>query len=171
MFREKKRIFIFALAFVLCHAGWDVLANGMRLVSQDGFASARGEAFVATADNASAVYYNPAALTQIEHPRVAVSGSAYVSSKTSTPNRLRVDGTDIPCFNIELIGSNVIEVHLRRNHDFDVMPEASSAFQVWDGEPVPPDMVVDAEDADGFLVPKRLGFRLSIIVFLEALAL
>ncbi|HNQ73984.1 MAG TPA: outer membrane protein transport protein [Verrucomicrobiota bacterium] len=39
-------------------------ANGMRLVSQDGFAAARGEAFVATADNASAVYYNPAGLTQ-----------------------------------------------------------------------------------------------------------
>jgi len=43
-----------------------VFANGMRLVSQDGFASARGEAFVATADNPSAIYYNPAGITQIE---------------------------------------------------------------------------------------------------------
>ena len=42
------------------------LANGMRLVSQDGFATARGEAFVATADNASAIYYNPAGITQLE---------------------------------------------------------------------------------------------------------
>ena len=40
-------------------------ANGMRLVSQDGFATARGEAFVATADNAAAIYYNPAGLTQL----------------------------------------------------------------------------------------------------------
>ena len=39
-------------------------ANGMRLSSQDGFATARGEAFAATADNASAIYYNPAGLTQ-----------------------------------------------------------------------------------------------------------
>jgi long-chain fatty acid transport protein len=41
-------------------------ANGMRLVSQDAFASARGEAFVATADNPSAIYYNPAGITQLE---------------------------------------------------------------------------------------------------------
>ena len=38
----------------------------MRLASQDGFASARGEAFVATADNPSAIYYNPAGITQLE---------------------------------------------------------------------------------------------------------
>lgn len=43
-----------------------LLANGMRLASQDAFASARGEAFVATADNPSAIYYNPAGLTQLE---------------------------------------------------------------------------------------------------------
>jgi long-chain fatty acid transport protein len=41
-------------------------ANGLRLVSQDAFAAARGEAFVATADNASAIYYNPAGITQLE---------------------------------------------------------------------------------------------------------
>ena len=41
-------------------------ANGFRLVDQDAFATARGGAFVATADNASAVYYNPAGLTQLE---------------------------------------------------------------------------------------------------------
>ena len=41
-------------------------ANGLRLVSQDAFATARGEAFVATADNASAIYYNPAGITQLE---------------------------------------------------------------------------------------------------------
>ena len=40
-------------------------ANGMRLVSQDAFAAARGEAFVATADNPSAIYYNPAGITQL----------------------------------------------------------------------------------------------------------
>lgn len=43
-----------------------LLANGMRLVSQDGFATSRGEAFVATADNPSAIYYNPAGITQLE---------------------------------------------------------------------------------------------------------
>ena len=40
-------------------------ANGLRVFSQDGFAAARGEAFTATADNPSAVYYNPAGITQL----------------------------------------------------------------------------------------------------------
>ena len=41
------------------------LGNGLRLPSQDAFAAARGEAFVATADNPSAIYYNPAGLAQL----------------------------------------------------------------------------------------------------------
>ena len=44
---------------------WNVSASGFRLASQDAFATARGEAFAATADNASAIYYNPAGITQI----------------------------------------------------------------------------------------------------------
>ena len=43
-----------------------VSANGFRLDDQDAFATARGGAFAATADNASAVYYNPAGITQLE---------------------------------------------------------------------------------------------------------
>jgi len=43
-----------------------VSANGFRLASQDGFATARGEAFAATADNPSAIYYNPAGITQLQ---------------------------------------------------------------------------------------------------------
>lgn len=41
-------------------------ANGFALPSQDAFATARGEATVATADNPSAIYYNPAGITQLE---------------------------------------------------------------------------------------------------------
>ena len=74
------------------------------------------------------------------------------------PALLAIGRIDAPYLNIELIGDHVIEVHLRRNHDFDAMPEASSAFPVWDGDPVPADMVADPEDADGFLAPRRLGF-------------
>ena len=47
-------------------SAWSVSASGFRLADQDAFATARGEAFVATADNASAIYYNPAGLTQLE---------------------------------------------------------------------------------------------------------
>jgi long-chain fatty acid transport protein len=42
-----------------------VAGNGFRLVSQDALAAARGEAFAATADNPSAVHYNPAGITQL----------------------------------------------------------------------------------------------------------
>jgi long-chain fatty acid transport protein len=41
------------------------MANGFRVADQDAFAAARGEAFVATADNASAVFYNPAGMAQL----------------------------------------------------------------------------------------------------------
>jgi long-chain fatty acid transport protein len=54
------------LALIFCGVSvLNVSANGFRLASQDGFATARGEAFAATADNASAIYYNPAGITQI----------------------------------------------------------------------------------------------------------
>ena len=44
----------------------NVSADGFRLPDQDAFATARGEAFVATADNASAIYYNPAGISQLQ---------------------------------------------------------------------------------------------------------
>ena len=43
-----------------------LLADGFRLPDQDAFATARGEAFAATADNASAIYYNPAGISQLK---------------------------------------------------------------------------------------------------------
>jgi long-chain fatty acid transport protein len=64
-----KRIFPL-LACLLMAAPCTVSANGFRLVSQDAFAAARGEAFVATANNPSAVHYNPAGLTQLEDQQV-----------------------------------------------------------------------------------------------------
>jgi long-chain fatty acid transport protein len=42
-----------------------VFANGFDLPDQDAFATGRGEAFVATADNPSAIYYNPAGISQL----------------------------------------------------------------------------------------------------------
>jgi long-chain fatty acid transport protein len=47
-------------------SAWRVSANGFGLPDQDAFATARGEAFVATADNPSAIYYNPAGITQLK---------------------------------------------------------------------------------------------------------
>ena len=44
----------------------DLKAVGFRLPNQDPEAIARGDAFAATADNPSAIYYNPAGITQLE---------------------------------------------------------------------------------------------------------
>src|SRR3954470_11069347 len=41
-------------------------ALGFRFPNQDAEAIGRGDAFAATADNPSAIYYNPAGITQLE---------------------------------------------------------------------------------------------------------
>lgn len=51
-------------------------AAGIRLPDQDAFSMSRGEAFAATADNPSAIYYNPAGITQLKG--VNVRAGAYV---------------------------------------------------------------------------------------------
>jgi long-chain fatty acid transport protein len=42
-----------------------IFALGIRIADQDARATARGNAFAATADNPSAIYYNPAGITQL----------------------------------------------------------------------------------------------------------
>ena len=63
---NRRETFKFLAVALLVGAPWGVLANGMGIASQDAFASARGEAFAATADNPSAIYYNPAGITQLD---------------------------------------------------------------------------------------------------------
>src|ERR1051326_4165984 len=62
---------VVAVASIVCfpRAG---LSLGIRIVDQDAFATARSEAFTATADNPSAIYYNPAGITQLEGLNVRV---------------------------------------------------------------------------------------------------
>lgn len=60
-------------------------ALGIRIADQDPLATARGNAFAATADNPSAIYYNPAGLTQLEghHLRIGAYAIALESEFTS----------------------------------------------------------------------------------------
>ncbi len=71
------------------------LANGTRLPNQDAEATARGNAFVATADNPSAIYYNPAGLTQLSGLQVlAESYSIFVQNDyTPSTGGARVEAT------------------------------------------------------------------------------
>lgn len=48
-------------------------ASGTRVGFKDAFATARGNAFVATADNPSALYYNPAGITQLAGTQVSAN--------------------------------------------------------------------------------------------------
>lgn len=74
---QSQNIWLLA-ALLTCLPAVDIMANGLALPDQDAFATARGEAVVATADNASAVYYNPAGITQLEG--LYVRGGAYLLS-------------------------------------------------------------------------------------------
>lgn len=61
-----------------------VLGNGYRLPDQDAEATARGEAFAATADSPSAIYYNPAGIAQL--PGMNVKAGVYAISLDTTFN-------------------------------------------------------------------------------------
>ena len=69
------RLIPVAAAALYYSSGWTALATGFRLPDQDAFATARGEAFAATADNPSAIYYNVAGIAQLQGQNVR--GSLY----------------------------------------------------------------------------------------------
>jgi long-chain fatty acid transport protein len=76
-------------------------AVGYRLPNQDPEAIARGNAFVATADNPSAIYYNPAGITQLEGQNVRaglylVSGGYEYESPTGEKVQANSDFQPVP---------------------------------------------------------------------------
>lgn len=60
------RILFTLIAAVLIWYPASLLALGVRVPNNDAEATARGNAFVATANNPSAIYYNPAGITQLQ---------------------------------------------------------------------------------------------------------
>ncbi len=78
------------------------LASATRVGFQDAFATERGNAFVATADNPSAVYYNPAGLIQLDGARLegnlysVAASSDYTGVGGSTS--MKDDRLSIPAF-------------------------------------------------------------------------
>ncbi|HXF09915.1 MAG TPA: outer membrane protein transport protein [Desulfuromonadaceae bacterium] len=69
-------------ATVLVFCAISAQAVGFRLPNQDPEGIARGNAFAATADNPSAIYYNPAGITQVEGEQLRVG--LYVISADTT---------------------------------------------------------------------------------------
>ena len=56
----------------------DSYALGFLIPNQDAFAIGRGNAFAATADNPSAIYYNPAGITQIPNNDLQIGDLNYL---------------------------------------------------------------------------------------------
>ncbi|MBI3882291.1 MAG: outer membrane protein transport protein [Verrucomicrobia bacterium] len=88
-----------SLAAFAALAPTSLLALGIRVPDQDPFAIARGNAYIATADNPSAIYYNPAGITQLEGVQTRVGAyviaphTDYTSTagvKSDTANRVGV---------------------------------------------------------------------------------
>jgi long-chain fatty acid transport protein len=61
-----------------------VFGLGIALPDQDAFATARGNAFVATANNPSAIFYNPAGISQLDGVNFSLGGYGLVYSDRYT---------------------------------------------------------------------------------------
>ncbi len=88
-------------------------AVGFRLPNQDPEAIARGDAFAATADNPSAIYYNPAGITQLEDWNLrlgiyAISPSVdFTSSSTGQKGSVNSDFQAVPQFYLTYSPTNL----------------------------------------------------------------
>jgi long-chain fatty acid transport protein len=85
-----------AIGYQAMFTAWGV---GLRLPNQDPEAIARGNAFVATADNPSAIYYNPAGITQLEGQNIQVgmySLSTGVDYESPTGETAETDSSFVP---------------------------------------------------------------------------
>jgi long-chain fatty acid transport protein len=83
------------LALLLAMLPSSVLALGFRIVDHGAEATAKGGAFAATADNPSAIYHNPAGITQLSGMQVLMNGYAITLESTfdpATPGAKDLDG-------------------------------------------------------------------------------
>ncbi len=78
-FFRRGRLGILRIAVLLALIPGQAFGLGSRIPNQDPAAIARGNAFVATADNPAAIYYNPAGITQLEGQNVQVGSLFYLS--------------------------------------------------------------------------------------------
>src|ERR1700678_1091649 len=60
---------------------------GITIADQNAESTARGDAFVATADNPSAIYYNPAGISQLQGQNILLGAyGIYLQDKYTPPN-------------------------------------------------------------------------------------
>lgn len=106
-------IVVWAMTFAFLPAS--IFALGFRIPNQDAEATARGNAFVATADNPSAIYYNPAGITQLEGTHAQVG--AHLISVNSHFEAAVGGGEEDTKFEIQMV-PQVYIVHAPKDCDF-----------------------------------------------------
>ena len=100
----------FLLSVLLPSTG---LGLGSRIPNQDPEAIARGNAFVATADNPAALYYNPAGITQMEGHNLQLGSLFYLNiySDYKSPTGVEVDNNHtvipVPHFHYSFAPTNL----------------------------------------------------------------
>lgn len=112
------------------------LAVGLRLPNQDPEAIARGNAFVATADNPSAIYHNPAGITQLEGQQLSI-GAYLISTDVSFESPVGVTG------NTDSTIQAVPQIHY-------VLSPENSDFSYGFGVYVPYGLSIDYGDSSPF---------------------
>jgi long-chain fatty acid transport protein len=78
-------------ALALACSSQSASALGITLPDQDAFATARGNAFVATADDPAAVFYNPAGISQLDGRQISVGAYGIVYSDTYRNGSAKID--------------------------------------------------------------------------------
>lgn len=82
----KKAFLILVSVLGLCAAFTESAPGlGFAIVDHDALATARGDAFTATADNPSAIYYNPAGISQLEGTQFRIGSYFVAPESTFTP--------------------------------------------------------------------------------------
>jgi len=92
-----------ALTVTAAFAPTGANALGFRIPNQDPEAIARGNAFVATADNPSAIYYNPSGITQLDGQNLQVGAqfisiNSFYNSPTGNSSESRFGVQPVPEF-------------------------------------------------------------------------
>src|SRR5205807_7497860 len=77
--RQYRSLTVVALLTTLVVWPHHAVGLGSRIPNQDAAAIARGNAFVATADNPSAMYYNPAGISQLQGQNIQVGSLFYLN--------------------------------------------------------------------------------------------
>ena len=79
----KRLAFVYTFVLIFSFCGKNVLAQGAAGLHNPvlgASALAQGNAFVARADDASAIYFNPAGLTQLQRPQLSLGASFVLPS-------------------------------------------------------------------------------------------